>query len=82
MFVFAIDKCRIGRTAHTIGSIMQGYSDLKGIVGAHLPSTTYASYAPGQGGIVTPTAAKASGPKDRNWKCVPSGIVIQTPGRS
>ena len=30
-------------------------------------------------GIVTPTAASASLPTVRNWKCVPSGIVTLTP---
>ena len=33
----------------------------------------------GQRGSVVPTAARGSGPNDRNWKWVPSGMVNATP---
>ena len=51
----------------------------RGTVGSHFPCTSIASPSPGQGGIVTPSAASASSPKERNWKWVPNGIVRQTP---
>ena len=35
-------------------------------VDSHMPSTTSASSSPGQGGMVTPTAASGSGPNERN----------------
>src|SRR4051794_4064050 len=30
--------------------------------------------------MVTPSAARGWGPNERNWKCVPSGMVMQTSG--
>src|SRR6516162_7351066 len=47
---------------------------------SQIPATVKASSAPGQGGIVTATASSGSSPSQRNWKCVPVGIVIETPG--
>src|SRR6516165_3554237 len=47
-------------------------------VGSHFPGTTKASSAPYQGGIVTAIASSGSLPLQRNWKCVPVGIVIET----
>jgi hypothetical protein len=49
-------------------------------VEGHTPGTGTASSGPGQGGIVTATAARSPGPSVRNWKCVPSGIVRHVPG--
>jgi hypothetical protein len=43
------------------------------------PGTSYASSGPGQGGIVTPTAASGPSPTHRNWKWVPAGIDTQVP---
>jgi hypothetical protein len=40
-----------------------------------VPRTSYASSGPGQGGIVAPIAASGPAPVDRNWKCVPAGML-------
>ena len=46
----------------------------------HGPETGTASSAPGQGGMVMATADTACVAEARNWKCVPSGMLRQTPG--
>ncbi len=44
------------------------------------PFTPYDSSMPGQGGMVAPTAVSGSSPSDRNWKRVPTGMVMDMPG--
>src|SRR6516225_1544679 len=51
-------------------------------VASHTPGTLYASASPGHGGIVTLSTVRAPRPSQRNWKRVPVGIVIDTPGPS
>ena len=50
-------------------------------LGCQGPSTKRASSSPGQGGIVTATAASGSAPSLRSWNRVPVGIASETPGR-
>ena len=50
-------------------------------VGCQGPSTKRASSSPGQGGMVTATAASGSAPSLRSWNRVPVGIASDTPGR-
>jgi hypothetical protein len=45
------------------------------------PGTSYASSAPGHGGMVTPTAASGPLASARNWKCVPAGMDTHVPDR-
>ena len=49
-------------------------------VGFQTPSTAKASPSPGHGGMVVPTAISGSGETERNWKWIPTGIVMATPG--
>src|SRR6516164_4230637 len=51
-------------------------------VGSHLPWTGTASSSPGHGGIVAPIATRGSTPSQRNWKCVPVGMLIEMPGHT
>ena len=45
-----------------------------------MPATTVASLSPGHGGMVAPTAINGSlEESQRNWKCVPRGIVSEVP---
>jgi len=46
------------------------------------PETKADSPSLGHGGIVTATADTDSVAEARNWNCVPTGMVRQTPGAS
>src|SRR5262249_33449069 len=51
-------------------------------VGCQVTSTRTASASPGQGGMVAPITMRGSGLSQRNWKCVPVGILSDRPGPS
>src|ERR1700728_4327401 len=60
-----------------------GHPDQHGAVpspAGQAPLTSRASPSPGHGGMVTATAASGPSPRDRNWKCVPTGMDRQVPG--